>query len=694
MNKIIAGSGITYQHFWAIIYSADDAIISKTLDGVITSWNQGAETIFGYTEEEMIGVSINRLLPVERPDEEATILARIILGEKIKNFETIRVRKDGQQIHVSVTISPLFDCKGQIIGASKISRDITSQRLAQSRMLLMDRIFSNTSEAILVSDDRAIILEVNSAFTEITGYAREEVIGQHLSLFRSGRQGPGAYLDLFNTLNSTGSCQGEIWSRRKNGNTYAVLLTASRLPDPNNGPSKYVALFSDVTALRQQQEKNDWLVHFDALTSLPNRLLLLDRLKQAVGQAARNENFLAVVYLDLDNFSMINDTYGHDVGDVVMIEIARRISAAVKEGDTVARFGGDEFVLVLVDIRSIEQCALILDRVIQACNEPVVLSNAIVSSSASLGVSVYPNDYSDADQLIRHADQMMMEAKRCGKNQYQFFDQEKDVLVKQLAANLAELSHALFNDEFVLYYQPKVNMREATLIGAEALIRWQHPSRGTLPPSEFLAMLDAANLTVQLGEWVIHAALKQLSDWNAAGFVVKVSINISPDHLKMDNFCAHLLSQFQQFPSVLPQQLELEIVESSAISDINIISRTIDICRGHGIHFSLDDFGTAYSSLTYMRRLNVDTIKIDQSFVRDMLTDADDLAIVTAVIGLSKMFHRQVLAEGVESKAHGNLLLELGCELAQGYGIARPMSAARFPDWAKAWAATPGWEKL
>ena len=460
----------------------------------------------------------------------------------------------------------------------------------------------------------------------------------------------------------------------------------------------YVALFSDITALKTHQSHLEHLAHFDALTNLPNRLLLADRLQQAMSQAHRSGQQLAVVYLDLDGFKSVNDRHGHAVGDQLLIAMANAMKSTLREGDTLARIGGDELVAVLVDLDSAESCVPLLGRLLEAAAAPVVLGALRLQCSASMGVAFYPQklDVVDdlelgADQLLRQADQAMYQAKLAGKNRYHVFDAAQDSHIRGLHENLQRIRVALAQREFVLHYQPKVNMRSGQIIGAEALIRWQHPDKGLLAPATFLPLIEDHPLGVEVGEWVIATALKQMAIWRAGGLDLPVSVNISARQLQQLDFFERLQTLLTQHPGIEPTRLWLEVLETSALADMAQISQLIEDCSHIGVQFALDDFGTGYSSLIYLKSLRVAQLKIDQSFVRNMLEDPSDLAILKGVIGLAAAFKREVIAEGVETVAHGVALLQLGCEMAQGNVIAHTMPAEQLPAWAASWQPDAAW---
>ncbi|PKI15928.1 diguanylate cyclase [Colwellia sp. 12G3] len=451
----------------------------------------------------------------------------------------------------------------------------------------------------------------------------------------------------------------------------------------------------DITPMKEHQTQLEHIAHFDLLTNLPNRVLLSDRLSQAMLHCSRNKQSLAVVFLDLDGFKAVNDTYGHDLGDELLIALSVSMKKALREGDSLARIGGDEFVAVLTDLNTVEDCEPVLERFLLASSEPVTIDNVVLNVSASIGVTLYPQDNVDADQLMRHADQAMYVAKESGKNRYHLFDTVQDDAVKVRRESLEGIRSALDNHQFVLYYQPKVNMRTGKVIGAEALIRWQHPERGLLNPIEFLPVIENNPMMIELGEWVIDSALTQMSQWQAMclNLPISTSVNIAAVQLQQPDFAQRLTTLLAAHPDIEPRYLELEVLETSALEDVNHVSATMHACMVLGVNFALDDFGTGYSSLTYLRRLPAKIIKIDQTFVRDMLHDADDLAIVEGVIALAKSFKREVIAEGVETIEHGTELLQLGCDLAQGYGIARPMPASDIPAWINDWKPVASWQR-
>ena len=480
-----------------------------------------------------------------------------------------------------------------------------------------------------------------------------------------------------------------------------VLVKAARA----GSGSECRLVMSDISALKQTAQalqaahqdmahsyaQLEHMAHYDGLTQLPNRTLLTDRLQQALLHSQRRDIGLALAYLDLDGFKPVNDVHGHAVGDELLITLAQRMKQALREGDTLARIGGDEFVALLVDLDHAFACAPVLARLLQAAATPVTLGGAVLQVSASIGVTLSPHDGADADLLLRHADQAMYLAKQAGRNRYHFFDVARDAAVVSQRENLARVQLGLAQHEFVLHYQPRVNMQTGDVIGAEALIRWRHPERGLLLPATFLPIIDEHPFSITLGEWVLASALAQLAAWQAAGLRIAVSVNVGALQLQQADFVSRLQALLAAQPDVEPARLTLEVLETHALQDITQISAVMRDCQAIGVRFALDDFGIGYASMTYLKRLPADQLKIDRSFVYNMIDDPDDLAIVQSVIGLAGAFHRQVVAEGVETAAHGARLLLLGCVQAQGYGIARPMEAAELPAWVADWHAQAVW---
>ncbi len=476
----------------------------------------------------------------------------------------------------------------------------------------------------------------------------------------------------------------------------------------NNTPVKLTGIFQDISEqkanqrrleksykeLAQVNEKLKKNAYYDTLTGLPNRNLLADRMQHSIKINKRKKNHIAIAFMDLDGFKDINDLHGHSFGDDLLCCIAKKIKILMREGDTLARFGGDEFVIILDGLNSPDDYLTILQRTLDSVSAIQFINSKWVNISASIGVTIYPQDESNSDQLLRHADQAMYIAKQSGKNCLHVFDVANDVAVINQYEELESIRAAFKNHEFMLYYQPKINMKTNETIGLEALIRWKHPQQGILPPAAFLPIIEQNPLIIELGEWVIETALNQLSNWSESGITLPISVNISPLQLQQTDFVSRLKGIFQKFPHFKPGEIEFEILETIALDDMTLVREIIAKCHEIGIVFSIDDFGTGYSSLTYLKKLPTKYLKIDRSFVGDMLTNQDDSAIVLGIIQLAHTFERTVIAEGVESIAHGEKLLSLGCHLAQGFGISKPMPAQDFPKWLSHWDQNNEWQIL
>ncbi|WP_232784096.1 bifunctional diguanylate cyclase/phosphodiesterase [Moritella sp. Urea-trap-13] len=661
------------------------------------------------TQESMLGASIfafdhmrneyfsqaviaweKHLHPDDRERGNSEVQALLHDGKQLEiDFRVLQ--PNGNFVHIKSMVRVLHNDAGKLIRIDGTNIDITEFKCSEAKLKLAASAFTYASEGIAITDPAGNIIDVNNAFTAITGYSCQEVLGKNTRMLKSGRHTPAFYTEMWKTLIEKDHWRGEIWNCRKNGEIYPELLSINLVRDNDGDITRCVALFSDISHIKEHQKKLEKMAHFDPLTYLPNRTLLRERLSSAKRQCLCNKQLLAVLFIDLDGFKTVNDRYGHDVGDELLIALSHRMRGTLREHDTLARIGGDEFVAVLTELENKDDCKSILERLLLAISDTVTVGKIRLQVSASIGVTFYPQDHSDSDLLIRHADQAMYEAKKAGKNCYFVFDLITSKRMDTRRVNFDRIRMALQKDEFVLYYQPKVNLRKGTVIGAEALIRWQHPERELLLPGEFLPLIENYPISIELGEWVIATALSQIAAWQALGLNIPVSVNISALQLQQNGFAERLQVLLSAWPQVEPRFLLLEVLETSALADVMQVSKIMHDCIDLGVSFALDDFGTGYSSLTYLRHLPASLIKIDQSFVRDMLINPDDLMIVESVVGLAKSFKREVIAEGVETRAHSAALLQLGCELMQGYGIARPMPAGNIPEWMANWSSGAGW---
>ena len=606
-------------------------------------------------------------------------LDRHIRGETAFYEHDLRLRhRDGRWIwvyHRALAVRRDADGRALLLTGAQI--DIDRRKENEERLRLAASVFSSSYEAILITDVDNRIVDVNPAFCRITGYSREESLGRDPGMLASGRQGREFYRAMWQAIEEHDHWQGELWNRRKDGSEFAEVLSISRVRDARGRVIHHLAMFSDISRLKKHEEELNRIAYFDPLTGAPNRRLLDDRLRQAIAHSRRTGKPLAVCVIDLDGFKPVNDQLGHEAGDQVLIGIVDRLGAILRASDTVARLGGDEFVLLLEDLEG----ERVLERVLEAIRTPIALASQQVCVSASIGVTLFPEDDADPDTLLRHADQAMYRAKQRGRNCIQFFDASVEEQQRVRKERLERLDQALRRQEFVLHFQPQVDMADGRPLGMEALLRWQHPERGLLAPGEFLPDLEGTELETRLGQWVVDHALGALERCRAAGLDIGVSVNVGPGPLMQAGFVASVRSALERHPDIPPERLELEILESTALDDMVLAMDVLEACHRLGVRIALDDFGTGYASLRHFRQLPFDRLKIDRSFVLDMLEDGEARAIVGAVVQLARTFGREVIAEGVETPAHAAALLALGCRLGQGFGIARPMPVEHIPGW-------------
>ncbi len=562
----------------------------------------------------------------------------------------------------------------------------------QLRFLLSKAVFEHTHDRITVTDSRANIIEVNDAFTRNTGYSRQEVLGRNPNMLQSGRQNPEFYQRLWQELKATGKWQGEIWNRRKNGEFFAELTTINAIKNRHGNIENYVSVSSDITdRAAEHQRELEYRAYHDPLTGLPNQILLRDRLEHALMLAKRAKHQIVVAAFDLDHFSQINDRYGHAAGDVLIERIALRLQSIMRECDTIARTGGDELLIVIEQLENPARGRRLLERLQQELAQPIEFNGFTTSLTASVGATAFPEDDGDADTLIRHATEALHQAKHNGRARLSWFDPKHGRDQSAFSQLLHKLEKAITENELCLHYQPKVNMATGELLGVESLLRWQDPERGMVPPGAFLPQIEQHPISIDIGNWVIETAISQVEQWKARGITVSVSVNINAVHLLDPDFVTTLRRHIRRHPGFNPANLELEILESTAINDIELAGRVLKECRKLGVHVSLDDFGTGFAALDYLKRLPADTLKIDQSFVRDMEDDKGNQAIIKGIIGLARAFGFGVIAEGVETTDQGCTLIELGCLNAQGFGIARPMPADKFESWRLTWKPPAAW---
>jgi diguanylate cyclase (GGDEF)-like protein/PAS domain S-box-containing protein len=675
-ERIIAQS----RHFTAIVSSSEDAIVSKTLQGIVLSWNPAAERIFGYSSKEMVGRPMTTVFPPDLMPEEDAILKRVAKGEKIEHYETVRLHKSGRKVHVSVTVSPVYNEAGEVIAAAKIARDITSRVEDEERARALARsayhlaaIIQSSEDAIISKGLDGVVISWNEGAERIFGYSAEEMVGRQLitifppEKFREEEMilrkiSEGKRVEHFRTIRI-----------HKDGHPVHVSATISPIEDADGNIIGISNIARDVTHL-VNTEKLVWQqANFDALTQLPNRRLFLDRLEQAIFRSRRDGANFVLMYIDLDGFKEVNDTFGHHYGDDLLKSVAERIQACVRESDTVARIGGDEFVIILPNItpRIIER---ISRNLIVAMQTPFELGTERVFSSMSLGVAQFPKDGMKSEDLMKHADQAMYEAKKAGKNQARYFNRSMQHAADRHMQLSLDMRDAVHKQQLEMFYQPIKDINNCRIAKAEALIRWHHPALGLISPAEFIPIAEENGLIHEIGVWVFNQAVAQLQQWQKKfGADFQISINKSPLQFRAKGDNPMHWAKALADAGVDPKSLIVELTENAMMTSADDVMRKLLQYRDIGIQVAIDDFGTGYSSLSYLNRFDIDYLKIDKSFVKDIKLNSNEYHLCEAITIMAHKLGLQVVAEGVETDEQFNLLSQLGCDFIQGYLISRPL---------------------
>lgn len=663
------------------------------MDSQNICWSPQAEKIFGSRVPQKYGDIRNLIHP------EDLILAREQWKKAMKgdtvDFEH-RLVIDGEVKWVREQVK--FDTKGTTIkrGTGTI-QDITMAHHKETQLIFAASVFANASDGIMIAKPDGIIIDINAAMQRITGYQADEMQGRTPGILRSGTHNAEFYASLWRELNEKDIWIGDIWNQRKNGTVYLQKTSIVAVRNQSMVVTHYIALATDVTEIHNNEQVLSKMAYYDTVTNLPNRRMFTARLDSVIDAHEREGGQIAIGYLDLDGFKPVNDRYGHTVGDELLKIISQRIVTSLRGSDIASRLGGDEFA-ILFKINSIQECDVVASRILEKISEPIVVplreennSQTIeVRVTGSMGITIYPEDQANSDVLMRHADQAMYAAKTRGKNCYQMFSAQDDRVAHQHHEMIARIGESIEKNEFVAFYQPKVDIAAGRVIGLEALTRWQRDGE-YIPPNEFLQDVELSTMAVKFSITMLRTVMKDILEWRAQDIFIPVSVNIFASNLQDENFPIQVKEVLNEYPDIPPEMIEFEIVESSHIGDFISASKVLMECQAMGIQFSIDDFGTGFSSLAYLRKLPVQSLKIDQSFVRDMLSDHDDLVIVSAVINLAKAFNYKVIAEGVETADIGQKLIDIGCRYAQGYAISKPIAAERVSGWIREWEAKPTW---
>ncbi len=668
------------EQYRVLVESAQDGVVTLRGNKVATCNKRGLE-LLGRSLEELIGSGPEELSPEKQPDgrnsaEKAQELFTAAYAGKPKTFEWVCLRGNGTPIELEASINrvTISDKPSLLI----LFRDISERKRTEAEMRLAASVFDNSVEGILVTDANATILRVNPAFTEITGFSAEEAIGNKPSMLRSERHPNSFYESMVKSLQKYGIWQGEVWNRRKNGEVHPVWQTITAVRNEVGKATQYISIFSDITEKKLSEERIQHLAHYDALTDLPNRLLFNDRFEHAINRARRHNMMVGLLFLDLDRFKIINDTQGHPAGDVLLQKMAERLTTIVREEDTVARLGGDEFTVILEEVSETDDVAQVATKILDSLSEPIRLELHDAIVTGSIGISIFPNDGDDIHTLLKNADTAMYQAKDLGRNRYQFYTKEMSEKANTRLALESALRVAIREQEFILFYQPQICLSTGTIVGAEALVRWRHPSMGLVAPSDFIPVAEDVGLVAPIGNWVLHEACQQLRQWQEENLPLpRIAVNLSGYELEHSDIVGNVQKVLSaaQIPA---ENLELEITESFIMSEPEKSIGVLDELQSLGVHLAIDDFGTGYSSLSYLKRFPIQKIKIDRSFVRDISEDKNDEAIVQAVIALGRSLDLKVVAEGVETEQQRQFLSNLECDEAQGYLFGKPVPAEQF----------------
>jgi diguanylate cyclase (GGDEF)-like protein/PAS domain S-box-containing protein len=662
--------------FATVFRTCPEAISISTLDdGVYLEVNEAYERIFGYARAQVIGRSALDLGVWVDALERKEMVRRLRQHGRVEDFET-RIRRGGHEVRIGCLSGEVIELDGTAY-VVVAARDVTRQKQQEDELRLAARVFESTAEGILITDPAQRIVAVNRAFTDMTGYGEGEVRGRRPTLLGDERHDEAFFAELWNSVHHTGRWQGELWGRSKSGEVRPYLMTVSTLHDEQGVVLNYVAVMRDISNIKQSQQQLEYLANYDALTGLGNRNLFLTQLKVGIERAARHRRGLALIFIDLDNFKVINDTLGHDVGDQLLSEVARRLKACVRQEDIVCRLGGDEFTVYVEDFADPQLLVSTAQRLVQAVSEPYQITGHDIFVTASIGISTYPNDGATISELVKNADVAMYKVKEQGRNGFQFFREDMNARAFERLVFVSGLRRALERNEFRLVYQPQVDLTDRRTRGAECLLRWNHPDLGEVSPGSFIPVAEETGLIVPIGVWVFRSVCEQLSRWGGLRSPGRISVNLSARQFRQPDLGDAIRSAVAE-AGVSAAMLGVEVTESALIDDPEKASVTLSRLKDMGLAISIDDFGTGYSSLSYLKRFPIDCLKIDRTFVRDIATDPDDAAIVTAIITMAQSLKLDVVAEGVENQEQLDFLRARGCAAAQGFFFSRPLPAEAF----------------
>jgi len=663
-----------------VVEGTDDLIIRCDQNGILTYVNHASFRIIGLDPQACLGRSVFKLIhPDDRREMMQTLSDGVAQGLGAVSFEGRLVSVTGETRHLSMNTTIRRDSGGNVKEFFCIARDTTDRKQAEDGLQLASMVYRSSSEAMVVTDAANQIVAVNPAFELMTGYCAGDVMGQNPRILKSGRHEAVFYQEMWDTLGTTGRWQGELWNQRKNGEIYAAWLTINTNFNEDGTVHCYVALSSDITQ-RKETETLIWKqANFDALTGLPNRNMFREHLELEIRKAHRAGQPMALLFIDLDNFKGVNDTLGHDMGDILLIEATQRLRACVRESDTVARLGGDEFTVILGELTNPGSVERVVQNILTNLSEPFRLKEEQVHISASIGITFYPEDAIVIEDLLKNADQAMYAAKKQGRNRYNYYTPSMQEAALSRIRLVNDMRSALADKQFCLHYQPIVELATGAIRKAEALLRWQHPVRGLILPLGFIGAAEDTGMIIYIGDWVFHQAAQQAARWRASHHPdFQVSINMSPLQFRSDDGITEGWLSHLQKMGMSGQGIVVEITEGLLLDASESVTRQLLTFRDVGIQVAIDDFGTGYSSLSYLKKIDIDYIKIDKMFVANLSLGSSDMALCEAIIVMAHKLGMKVIAEGVETDEQRLLLAAVGCDYGQGYLFAVPNPVEKF----------------